>query len=222
MKRQHTAHSGRSMVEMLGVIAIAGILTIGVMPQFSRAMRQYKLLKYAEEYALLISNILELRPIIYRSCRPNFNSGETYYFAKELKALGIIPSSWKDSNGNGFYDREKKRVYYFFSKEAKRYLYFRYHLNGSKDSLSIDTCLAMIQKVVYPFHNEIYRSYIQNSSNTDGISEVSHANMWYGDDYCRHEKNKKCLSQTSGADFIAACTACLEEKECVLYVSFPH
>ena len=50
--------SGRSVVEMLGVLAIIGVLSVGAIAGYSKAMMKYKLNKQSEQ----ISSILTLRP----------------------------------------------------------------------------------------------------------------------------------------------------------------
>ncbi|MDY4884724.1 MAG: prepilin-type N-terminal cleavage/methylation domain-containing protein [Alphaproteobacteria bacterium] len=47
--------SGRSMVEMLGVLAIIGVLSVGAIAGYSKAMNKYKLNKQTEQ----ISSILD-------------------------------------------------------------------------------------------------------------------------------------------------------------------
>ena len=47
--------SGRSMVEMLGVLAIIGVLSIGAVAGYSKAMMKYKLNKHAEQMNTVIN-----------------------------------------------------------------------------------------------------------------------------------------------------------------------
>ena len=49
--------SGRSMVEMLGVLAIIGVLSVGAIAGYSKAMMKYKLNKQAEQYNTLINAV---------------------------------------------------------------------------------------------------------------------------------------------------------------------
>ena len=49
--------SGRSMVEMLGVLAIVGVLSIGGIAGYSKAMAKYKVNKTLDQISLLITNI---------------------------------------------------------------------------------------------------------------------------------------------------------------------
>ena len=49
--------SGRSMVEMLGVLAIVGVLSIGGITGYSKAMAKYKINKTLDQVSMLITNI---------------------------------------------------------------------------------------------------------------------------------------------------------------------
>ena len=52
---------GRSMVEMLGVLAIIGVLSVGAISGYSKAMLKYKLNKYSENLSILFFNVQALR-----------------------------------------------------------------------------------------------------------------------------------------------------------------
>ena len=58
------SENGRSMVEMLGVLAIIGVLSVGAIAGYSKAMMKYKLNKHAEAINLLINNVLQLIPTL--------------------------------------------------------------------------------------------------------------------------------------------------------------
>ena len=49
--------SGRSMVEMLGVLAIIGVLSVGGISGYSKAMAKYKLTKAQDQMAMILINI---------------------------------------------------------------------------------------------------------------------------------------------------------------------
>ena len=50
---------GRSMIEMLGVLAIIAVLTVGGIAGYSKAMQKYKINKMLDDYTMLTTNILE-------------------------------------------------------------------------------------------------------------------------------------------------------------------
>ena len=52
--------SGRSMVEMLGVLAIIGVLSIGGISGYSKAMAKYRVNKTLDQISMLVMNIRAL------------------------------------------------------------------------------------------------------------------------------------------------------------------
>ena len=56
-KLYKSEQSGRSMVEMLGVLAIIGVLSVGGISGYSRAMMKYKLTKTLDQISMLTANI---------------------------------------------------------------------------------------------------------------------------------------------------------------------
>ena len=52
-----TNESGRSMIEMLGVLAIIGVLSVGGIAGYSKAMNKFKTNKVADQVSMLVANI---------------------------------------------------------------------------------------------------------------------------------------------------------------------
>ena len=58
MKKFYEAEqSGRSMVEMLGVLAIIGVLSVGGISGYSKAMAKYKINQCLDQVSMLMINI---------------------------------------------------------------------------------------------------------------------------------------------------------------------
>ena len=55
-----TAQSGRSMIEMLGVLAIVGVLSVGGIAGYSKAMTKFKINKTIDQVSHLVTNIRTL------------------------------------------------------------------------------------------------------------------------------------------------------------------
>ena len=84
MKR--TNESGRSMVEMLGVLAIIGVLSIGGIAGYSMAMNRYRAneaLDIANKYAV----------IVFAGKQTNEAMGGSSYTAPTLKAAGLTTNT---------------------------------------------------------------------------------------------------------------------------------
>ena len=79
--RKDLGQSGRSMVEMLGVLAIIGVLSIGGIAGYSRAMIKFKVNKSLDQISMLVASIQTLY-----SGQRNY-SGLTL---KEAVSYGII------------------------------------------------------------------------------------------------------------------------------------
>ena len=74
--------SGRSMVEMLGVLAIIGVLSVGGIAGYSKAMTKFKINKSMDQISMLVANIRTLF------------SGQRNYSGlsnKNAISFGIIP-----------------------------------------------------------------------------------------------------------------------------------
>ena len=52
--------TGRSMLEMLGVLAIIGVLSVGGIAGYSKAMMKYKVNKAIEQVGIIAANIQSL------------------------------------------------------------------------------------------------------------------------------------------------------------------
>ena len=75
--------SGRSMVEMLGVLAIIGVLSVGGISGYSKAMAKFKLTKAQDQLSMLLINI-----------RTAFSGSSSYTGLSNATAiqLNIVPS----------------------------------------------------------------------------------------------------------------------------------
>ena len=54
------SQAGRSMVEMLGVLAIIGVLSVGGIAGYSKAMQKYKINKAIDQISTIITNVQTL------------------------------------------------------------------------------------------------------------------------------------------------------------------
>ncbi len=74
--------SGRSMVEMLGVLAIIGVLSVGGIAGYSKAMAKFKTSKALDQVSTTVANVRTLY-----SGQPNY-SGLTTEIAIQMGAIG--------------------------------------------------------------------------------------------------------------------------------------
>ena len=57
MKKDYSEQNGRSMIEMLGVLAIIGVLSIGGIAGYSKAMAKYRINRVIDQATMMITNI---------------------------------------------------------------------------------------------------------------------------------------------------------------------
>ena len=82
MNKFRSEQSGRSMVEMLGVLAIIGVLSVGGIAGYSKAMAKFKLSKAMDQVSNVVTNIRTLY-----SGQPNY-SGLSTSIAIRMGAIG--------------------------------------------------------------------------------------------------------------------------------------
>jgi len=83
--------TGRSMVEMLGVLAIIGVLSVGAIAGYQKAMFKYKLNKFNNQLSQIVANV-------YTACAQEKNFG-IFVSNEKAKKLNIIPDDmYKDKN----------------------------------------------------------------------------------------------------------------------------
>ena len=93
---------GRSMIEMLGVLAIIGVLSVGGIAGYSKAMSSYKHNKWLQQVENLIFNIKDTYKNQKRYGEKQDIKGESQVADEDilptLKAIGAVPSDMLDEN----------------------------------------------------------------------------------------------------------------------------
>ena len=85
-----TNEIGRSMIEMLGVLAIIGVLSVGGIAGYSKAMEKFKINKLIQQITYINNNFQTL-----------YINGQDYDINTETAiAAGIIPEDMVDTEGN--------------------------------------------------------------------------------------------------------------------------
>ncbi|MCM1323072.1 MAG: type II secretion system GspH family protein [Acetobacter sp.] len=196
--------SGRSMVEMLGVLAIVGILSVGGIAGYSKAMTKYNVNKLTDEFTLFLQNIQ-----LNQSKLCKANSGPYTSILTYLKALDLIPDKWKYKQGLPLYDSSGNRVsVYAANTEEIQLDYYLYPT--AKNMNNALFCKEVWIKIIKPNAGMLQRIFISRNSVIESRD--------YGENYCNH-KNMKCISDATISDIIARCKVCTKEL-CILTVAF--
>ena len=201
------SQSGRSMIEMLGVLAIIGVLSVGGIAGYSKAMEKFKVNKAISEYSLLIFGILEhlddLRPT---ACgNTNFCGLASYY-----QAANLLPGNWivtddahiSDSNGNMIFT-------FVRNKRIGFDLYLGAATGSSKFPQKL--CKELFTNLVKPLHSSLYHAGIWGN--------VNGGNFLYGDNICQTD-GLKCLRDISLSEINSLCESCADGESCCIGIEF--
>ena len=192
----NTFEKGRSMIEMLGVLAIIGVLSVVGISGYSKAMEKWKVNKATEEYSNIIFGMLEHIDDV-RKLSPK--SGYTG-LADLAIALNLIPNNWDKIGDKHFYDTYGNMV----QVQARRQnLVFDIFIGYTKDSQfnfgwSPRLCESLILNLAQPLHSTV------NIVNTyqGGKGGI----FYYGDAYCGG--NIPCVSKITLSNIRDMCKLC--------------
>lgn len=200
---------GRSMIEMLGVLAIVGVLSVGGISGFQKAMNKHKINQVTEELSQFINELLRYS----KDWRQIRFAGEAIRRDLTSEVDFILPAKWErkegifyDSMGNKFYVQLRNDV-----SSSPKSIALSYRFNERDDKIKIDLCMA---------YYEMTKLYY-----ADSISDVW---LWtprgyvkvYGNAYCGN--GKKCLSDLTLAEMRANCEFYkAEDKDSSFFIAFP-
>ena len=115
MKRNKIEQSGRSMLEMLGVIAIVGILSIGGISGYNKAIIKHSTNKQIEQYTRIITQSLPLLDV------KGLPKNSIVNITSFLRNAGIIPEEMTTNDSNLIYDALGNQIILSFD----RYFFIR-------------------------------------------------------------------------------------------------
>ena len=207
---------GRSMIEMLGVLAIIAVLSVGGIAGYSKAMEKFKLTKAIGEYNLLVQGLVE-----HLSDFKKLNSrGDVYGIADTIQALGLVPDNWTiDQNTAAYHNTSFLDAYGNHSSLFSRWnrVVFSIGIGGANydadgaattPAFSAKFCEEIMANVFAPLHSFITFTGVWRSGKGNNDS----ANYWYGDKYCK-SSNKQCLTSITPQQINEVCKKCTGATE---------
>ncbi len=98
------AQCGRSMIEMLGVLAIIGVLSVGGIAGYSKAIREYKSNQQKLSLSQLFNVIISLRPSLGDYPKSYDNITEVLFALNEIPEGYVYKNAYlQDNAGNKLY-----------------------------------------------------------------------------------------------------------------------
>ena len=188
--------SGRSMVEMLGVLAIIGVLSVGAIAGYSKAMMKYKLNKQAEQLNTVINAVA-------RNVHSfnNIKQGGTFLTGTFIK-MGEIPQEMiKATDTNTIYDVFGQGWWIFIGGGGEQFFLSTYSSRGSsaltsKSADNLEICSNMLIAAKENSSN-VWLVMSRNDSDNAGV-------RLFGDNYCTADV--KCLKNINMNDIYELCT----------------
>ena len=173
---------GRSMVEMLGVLAIIGILSVGAIAGYSKAMMKYKLNKQAEQISTLVNAGLRYAG--------QWHFSQDTHLVPYLIKLNEVPKEMiHNSSVNSLYDifGTNISIYYTINNNNQHYTQFFIYLNtANNDDYALSICRNLVN-ISKEFHANLWTVEMLNQKD-DGNFD---AYTYYGDAYCTG--SRRCL-----------------------------
>lgn len=201
MKQRKTNQAGRSMLEMLGVLAIVGILSVGGIFGYNKAVLKIKLNRQAEQYTQLITNasILLNQKELYLTGNVNLTT--------VLINAGIVPQEMIKKNSGYIYDALGNQIYIF--REVN---FFHITIEGANKIVDYNTCnnLLQLSKELSPILKQTQFVHKEETSDTP-----KYDNNFYGDNYCKKDLN--CLKDLTPTKIIELCqNTCINQTSCYI------
>ena len=193
---------GRSMVEMLGVLAIIGVLSVGAIAGYSKAMMKYKLNKQTEQISSILDYVnLHLNDL--KHSKTTTVGRLTPLFIK----LGVIPKEMIRQHTNDYiYDVFGTIVSLTNYTSGDGAYYFEFVFLVDKNEPK-EACMNLFT-IGKAKREQLYRTKFQNGKG-EGAARV------FGDNYCTPEV--KCLKDLTLPEIENYCHYCEGEDSCMFY-----
>ncbi len=183
--------NGRSMVEMLGVLAIIGVLSVGAIAGYSKAMFKYKLNKYAESTNMFINNFIQIKDSLNQE-----NETITYY-PKILDKLGLIPDGMRYVSEQYIQDVFGNNIMAQYDKRISTYNFDHAILIFENVTDRPEICKTLLE-IAKENSFAIWQAYLLSYSS--GSTRIG---TLYGDKFCT--SSVKCLRNLSLNDIETLC-----------------
>ena len=187
---------------MLGVLAIVGVLSVGAIAGYSKAMFKHKLNKQSQQIEQLVTGMIE-----YKSIAKNWNNGE--YFTSYYKKLGFVPKEMIKDSTNFLYDVFNISMLIGPNDNSANVfstVWFR-----SLHQVSIDACVNLFN-IAKSYPNEMWSVGI----NATGFDDTNHQEWYYGNQQ-RDCSSVKCIRTMDMSTIYDLCEVCVQDQYCGVY-----
>ena len=199
--------SGRSMVEMLGVLAIIGVLSVGAISGYSKAMMKYKLNKQAEQINQLMTALVQYKSAFADA---QLNVSLVPLFIK----LNAIPSEMINPDGYTIQDVFGLNIKIMRQSNLykEEYLYFYFSFTNYLDQ-NHSICYNVLENFK-GYASELHSLGV-NSTTSTGTNQQ----QWYYGDYATNQSQRK-IHTLDLQSMQTLCSLC-DKNLCTISAVFP-
>lgn len=204
MKLFYSNQHGRSMIEMLGVLAIVGVLSIGGISQYSKAMTKYKLNRFIEQYNFIFNLIATDMDKWRRSKTDSFYSLSELWINMEAVPSDMIKEDkgkhgdLVDIFGNTFYVRKYKP-------------YIAMNIFMNNNAYIRNACTVLYNNQISLRYNELKSAYLL-------IGNSKQLHPFYGNQFCNGRLS--CLKDITMTDISNICNDCHNSQDCSIILTW--
>ena len=202
---------GRSMIEMLGVLAIIGVLSVGGIAGYSKAMEKWKADKAISEYSYLIAGLME-----HKSSLSKLEANQSYGtdLADFAEAANLVPQSWKKVDALGFNDTYGNRIHTYTNNNKD--IAIDFYLGGYEENentgrvskaFNTKVCEEIFSNLAKPLQSALQKAWIYGT-NVE----------FYGNAYCC--PSCKCINSLTLSNIHQACNSCIKDSYCAIVFWF--
>ncbi len=195
------------MVEMLGVLAIIGVLSVGAISGYASAMNKYRLNKLTEQLNTIISAVSRYHGSLTNIDKSAPGGGNGPSLIPFLMVLNEIPKEMIKKNvKTAIYDIYKNSIDIYRHNTG----YTGIIININNNSNGIETCRNLTQ-IAVPFSDEL-------SSLMFRVSHNANYTSYYGKG-CK--PSQRCLKNFKLSDIYDLCDSCKESiNSCTFLLTF--
>ena len=215
MQKRKSCDFGRSMIEMLGVLAIVGVLSVGGIAGYSKAMMKWKINKMIEDYTMLMTGLMEYQESLFKTY--NDSNYDNRLLAQFIIDAKLVPETWKLVNHQFIADSlgNKINTYVDTAETGTKFTSDIYIVPSgiNKDSeYAYELCMALAKDVVYPLAANM--DYAALFINNDAITNSGNYMVYTKSCYNSGFNKVKCLSEMTLSEISTICKSCIKKAPC--------
>ena len=206
---------------MLGVLAIVGVLSVGGIAGYSKAMMKWKINKMIEDYTMLMTGLMEYQESLFKTY--NDSNYDNRLLAQFIIDAKLVPETWKLVNHQFIADSlgNKINTYVDTAETGTKFTSDIYIVPSgiNKDSeYAYELCMALAKDVVYPLAANM--DYAALFINNDAITNSGNYMVYTKSCYNSGFNKVKCLSDMTLSEISTICKSCIKKDSCYFGMSW--